>query len=82
MEIEKTNDGQRKNEQMRLLNEQEVAQMLNCTVSALRRWRREGRGPKFTKIYRLVRYRDCDVAYFIERHVFQPNIQTIQERGN
>lgn len=28
-----------------LLSVQDVAKRLNCTVSALTRWRREGRGP-------------------------------------
>ncbi len=52
---------------MNLLTEQQVAERLNCTKSALRRWRREGRGPRFVKIGRLVRYRQADVEDFIER---------------
>ena len=50
-----------------LINETQVAQLLCCTKSALRRWRREGRGPRFVKIGRLVRYRQEDVEDFIER---------------
>ena len=48
-----------------LLNEKQVAELLCCTKSALRRWRREGRGPRFVKIGRLVRYRQEDVEDFI-----------------
>ncbi len=48
-----------------LLQEKEVAQMLSCTVAALRRWRREGRGPRYAKLGRLVRYREADVDDFV-----------------
>ena len=50
---------------MTLFTEEKVAQILSCTKSALRRWRREGRGPRFVKIGRLVRYRQEDVEDFI-----------------
>jgi hypothetical protein len=39
-----------------LLTEREAARILACSVSALRKWRREGRGPQATHIERLVRY--------------------------
>ena len=48
-----------------LLTEQKVAERLNCTASALRRWRREGRGPRFIKVERLVRYRQEEVENFL-----------------
>lgn len=67
---------------MHLLTEREVAQTLNCTVSALRKWRREQRGPKFTKLYRLIRYRDCDVASFVEQHLCDSNVLPAEERKN
>jgi hypothetical protein len=44
-----------------LLNEQTVARQLQITVHALRRWRFEGRGPRFIRTGRLVRYRPEDV---------------------
>lgn len=65
-----------------LLTEKQVAQILSCTVSALRKWRRERRGPKFTKLYRLIRYRDCDVASFVEQHLCDSNVQPVEERKN
>lgn len=38
------------------LTEREVAQSLRCSVAALRRMRRERRGPRWTRVGRLVRY--------------------------
>ena len=39
-----------------MLDETEVARALAVSVAALRRWRREGRGPQFTRLERCVRY--------------------------
>jgi len=39
-----------------MLSEKHVAKMLNVSVAALRRWRREGRGPDFTRCERCIRY--------------------------
>jgi len=39
-----------------MLGERQAASMLAVSVAALRRWRREGRGPQFTRIERCVRY--------------------------
>ena len=51
---------------MQTLTEIEVAQILKCTTAALRRWRREGRGPRFIRVGRLIRYRLADVEEFLE----------------
>jgi predicted DNA-binding transcriptional regulator AlpA len=49
-----------------LLNEKEVAALLGVTVHALRRWRFEGRGPRFSRVEgRLVRYRPEDVESWL-----------------
>lgn len=48
-----------------LLNEKELAQYLNLTVHALRRFRFEGRGPAYLKMGRLVRYRPEDVQAWL-----------------
>jgi excisionase family DNA binding protein len=50
-----------------LLTETEVAAILSVTVSALRRWRFESRGPKFTKVGKLVRYRREDVESWLNK---------------
>ena len=51
---------------MHTLTETEVAEMLRCTKAALRKWRREGRGPRFIRVGRLIRYRLADVEEFLE----------------
>jgi hypothetical protein len=51
-----------------LLNEAETAQRLRCTVAALRRWRRERRGPRFVRMGRLIRYSETALIEFIESH--------------
>jgi hypothetical protein len=47
----------------------QAARLLNVSVSALRRWRREGRGPAFLKIERCVRYRVSDIELFLAKRV-------------
>jgi predicted site-specific integrase-resolvase len=39
-----------------LVNEKQAARILAVSISALRRWRREGRGPQFARLERCVRY--------------------------
>ena len=53
-----------------LLNERAVAHLVSMSVSSLRRWRRLGKGPRFIKLYRSVKYRADDVtAWLNERPV-------------
>ncbi len=42
--------------QMPVITERDVAALLCCSPAALRRMRREGRGPRWTRVGRLVRY--------------------------
>ncbi len=58
---------------MELLTEGEVAEVLKCTKSALRRWRREGRGPRYVRVGRLIRYRQPDLELFIEKNAVRQN---------
>ena len=58
---------------MELLTEGEVAAVLQCTKSALRRWRREGRGPRYVRVGRLIRYRQPDLELFIEENAVRQN---------
>ena len=44
------------------LNEVEVAERTHISLSTLRRWRLEKRGPKFSKFGSLVRYEKEDLA--------------------
>ena len=41
---------------LQLLNERQAARMLAVSCAALRRWRRERRGPEFVRCGRCVRY--------------------------
>jgi predicted DNA-binding transcriptional regulator AlpA len=49
----------------KLLTVQEVAALLHCSVSALNKWRIFGRGPRFIKVERRVRYRPSDIAAYV-----------------
>lgn len=49
-----------------MLNEHEVAKILNLKVSTLRRWRWQQKGPRFAKFGAAVRYRRSDVERYIE----------------
>jgi len=51
-----------------LLNEKETSRMLAVSVAALRRWRREHRGPRFVKLQRAVRYSVSELSQFLERN--------------
>jgi predicted DNA-binding transcriptional regulator AlpA len=57
---------------MQLLTERETAERLRCTEAALRRWRRERRGPRWVKLGRLVRYKEGDLEAFIEQSTETP----------
>lgn len=51
-----------------MLNEKQTARLLACSVAALRRWRREGRGPIFTRVERCVRYDLRALERFLAEH--------------
>jgi excisionase family DNA binding protein len=48
-----------------LVTEDEAASLLRVSITSIRRWRREGRGPVYRKLGRSVRYRRDDLADFI-----------------
>ena len=48
-----------------LVTEGEAASLLRVSLTSVRRWRREGRGPVYRKLGRSVRYRPGDLADFI-----------------
>jgi hypothetical protein len=52
---------------MQLMTEDETSKTLKCTVAALRRWRRERRGPRFVRLGRLIRYRQSDLEDFVDK---------------
>ena len=48
-----------------LVTEGEAASLLRVSLTSVRRWRREGRGPVYRKMGRSVRYRRDDLADFV-----------------
>jgi hypothetical protein len=48
------------------LNEREAAKFLGITVEGLRTWRKLGRGPRYRKFGRCVRYKRADLEVFVE----------------
>lgn len=51
---------------MKTMTEKEAAQVLSCSVACLRRMRRKCRGPRWTRVGRLVRYSDRWLNEFLE----------------
>jgi len=52
-------------ESTRALTEREVAELLGLSVATLRAWRHRGKGPRFLRLGRSVRYLPSDVADFV-----------------
>jgi hypothetical protein len=48
------------------LTEREVSQQLHLSLGLLRKWRITGKGPRFIKVGRLVRYSRRDVEAFLQ----------------
>jgi predicted DNA-binding transcriptional regulator AlpA len=54
-------------DQNRLLREVEVSRWVSVSTGALRRWRKERRGPPFVRLgRRAIRYRASDVALWLD----------------
>jgi Helix-turn-helix domain len=51
-----------------LLTETDASKKLAVSIGALRRWRREGRGPAFTRLERCVRYDVRALESFLADH--------------
>ena len=49
----------------RSLTEREVAELLGVSVATLRAWRHRGKGPRFPRLGRSVRYLPTDAADFV-----------------
>jgi predicted site-specific integrase-resolvase len=48
-----------------VVDQETAARMLGVSVSTLRRWDRDGKGPRAIKFSRLVRYRPADLQRFL-----------------
>lgn len=49
----------------KLLTQKEVKEIIRLADSTLEQWRLKGKGPKFIKLGRLVRYRLSDIEAYI-----------------
>ena len=49
----------------RALTEREVAELLGLSVATLRAWRHRGKGPRFLRLGRSVRYLQSDLQDFV-----------------
>jgi hypothetical protein len=56
----------------KLRDERETAELLSCSVAALRKWRLLGKGPTYRKIGRLVRYDEADLVAYLDANCVQP----------
>jgi len=52
-------------ETTRALTEREVAELLGLSVATLRAWRHRGKGPRFLRLGRSIRYLPSDVNDFV-----------------
>lgn len=53
----------------RVLNQKEAATLLGVSTRTLERMRVTGAGPQFTRLNRLVRYRQQDLVDFVDRNL-------------
>ena len=51
-----------------MYDDRKAAEFLGCSRALLRRMRREGRGPRWTRVGRLVRYPSDWLSEYIEAH--------------
>jgi len=51
-----------------ILREREAAMTLGVSVAALRRWRRERRGPAYVRLERCIGYRVADLEEFLSKN--------------
>jgi len=52
-----------------LLNQKQAATLLGLSPRTLERHRVAGTGPRFTRLGRLVRYQECDLADYVNRNL-------------
>lgn len=62
-------------EPLKVLREPAAAKTLGVSKAALRRWRREGRGPSFIRLERAIGYRLVDLERFLSEN-------TVRARDN
>ncbi len=59
----------------KLIDTNELSEMLGVTVNALQIWRHQGRGPKYIKLSRrAVRYREQDILAWMDNSIIETEI--------
>jgi predicted DNA-binding transcriptional regulator AlpA len=58
------------------LTEDQTAAFLCVSLSTLRRWRRNGTGPKYFRLGNIIRYGKAEVVRFIAEHSGDVNLPT------
>ncbi len=53
---------------MQMHDEDTAARILKCSPALLRKMRRDGRGPRWTRIGRLVRYAESWLREYVDTH--------------
>lgn len=61
-----------------LLDEGRLAERLGVSRSTLQSWRYSGRGPRYLKIGRLIRYQESDVEAYLRAQTRGANISIIR----
>ena len=56
----------------RMVDEKEAAEQIGCTFHTLRKWRLLGKGPRYHKVGRLVRYAEADLSAYLDANRVQP----------
>jgi predicted DNA-binding transcriptional regulator AlpA len=60
----------------RAICESELARQASISTAVLRKWRREGKGPRFVKLGRLVRYLTRDVDAWLDEQAVRTENQS------
>jgi hypothetical protein len=58
-----------------LLTTGQAAKEFGIAESTLRKWRCYGRGPRFTRLGRAIRYRRGELAAFLDRATFESTLE-------
>jgi predicted DNA-binding transcriptional regulator AlpA len=63
-----------------LLTEAQAAELLQMKAQTLNKWRMRGRGPRYLKLSKKIRYDRADVAAWIAKNAVDPEKQTTKRR--
>ena len=67
----------------RVFTEAETAARFKVKIFTIRKWRREGSGPRFIRCGgRLIRYAENDISEWLAEHTFRSNANELQTKTN